>query len=149
MTKNSTQEVLIKPTRYSSLHFRRCQRYSSSDRSGCDLLLWLASFCAWPFPCLFRIRMKEGVAGLTIKRLANLFQRLKIDSECLPLLQPPERRVTDACLFSQPIEGSPAVFQQLIYSNLDHGCTPVILYLPYMINIVYMRYILYLTYMSG
>lgn len=65
--------------------------------------------------------MREEIARLTLKRLADLLQGFKIDSECLTLLQPPKRRMTDARLFSQPIERPTPVFQYFIYSNLDHG----------------------------
>jgi len=40
-------------------------------------------------------------------------------------------------------------FQQLVYSDLDHDVRLAVLYLPHTTNIVYVRYILYLTYISS
>ena len=44
------------------------------------LLLRRAAFSAWRFTDLFPIRMREHIAGLTLKNLANLLQRFKINS---------------------------------------------------------------------
>ena len=57
------------------------------------------------------IRNNEYVAWLTLQRLAHLLQRLKINAQRLALLQTPQRRMADACLFRQPIEGPSATGQ--------------------------------------
>ena len=75
---------------------------------GSDWLLCGAASGAWRFINLFLIRMREHIAGLTLKNVADLLQRFKIDSQCLTLLQPPQGRMADTRLFSQPIEGSAA-----------------------------------------
>ena len=64
---------------------------------------------AWSFINLFRIRMREHIAEVTLKNHADLLQRFKIDSQCLALLQPPQCRVADTRLVRQPIERSTAV----------------------------------------
>ena len=69
------------------------------------------SFCASPFTDLFLIRKRKHVAGLTLKRLTKLLQGIEIDPERLALFQAPQRRVADACLFGQPIEGPTVLFQ--------------------------------------
>ena len=38
-----------------------------------------AAFLAWRFTNLFHIRLREHVAGLTLKSHADLLQRFKID----------------------------------------------------------------------
>jgi hypothetical protein len=45
-----------------------------------DLLLRGAAFSAWRFTKLFRIRIGEHIAGITLKNHADLLQRFKIDS---------------------------------------------------------------------
>ena len=47
---------------------------------GRDLLLRRAAFSAWRFTDLFRIRMREHIAGFTLKNYADLLQRFKINS---------------------------------------------------------------------
>ena len=76
---------------------------------GRDLLLRRAAFSAWRFTNLFPIGPREHIAGVTLKNHADLLQRFKIDSQCLALLQPPQCRVADTRLVSQPIERSTAV----------------------------------------
>ena len=73
-----------------------------------DLLLRRAAFSAWRFTNL-PIRMREHIAGLTLKNRAHLLQRFKIDAQCLTRLQPPQCRMADTRLVSQPIERSTAV----------------------------------------
>ena len=51
-----------------------------SSQPGRDLLLRRAAFSAWRFTNLFRIRMREHIAGVTLKNHADLLQRFKIDS---------------------------------------------------------------------
>jgi hypothetical protein len=38
-----------------------------------------ATFSAWRFTNLFRIRMREHIAGFTLKSYADFLQRFKID----------------------------------------------------------------------
>ena len=52
----------------------------ATAQPGSDLLLRRAAFSAWRFTNLFSIRMREHIAGLALKNLANLLQRFKIDS---------------------------------------------------------------------
>ena len=62
----------------------------------------------------------QDVAGLTLERCGNLFQRIKSYSLGFTLLQAPQSRMTDAGFFGQPIERPLVLFQQLIDSDFDH-----------------------------
>jgi anti-sigma B factor antagonist len=84
---------------------------------------------------------------LALQCLAHLFECLEVDAQGLALFQAPKRSVAYTGLLSQPVEGFPMLGQQLIYSDVDHKyfhCAAQ--YLPHAVNIVYLQYILYLTY---
>jgi hypothetical protein len=49
-------------------------------QAGRNLLLRRATFSGWRFTNLFRVGMREHVAGFTLKNHADLLQRFKIDS---------------------------------------------------------------------
>ena len=72
------------------------------------------------FVCVVVSPERQDVAGLTLERHGNLFQRIKSYSLGFTLLQAPQRRMTDAGLFGQPVERPLLLFQQLIDSDFDH-----------------------------
>ena len=56
-------------------------------------------------------QQRQHVARLTLERLTHLLQRFEVDAQRLALLKTPKRRVADAGLLRQPIEGSPVLRQ--------------------------------------
>src|SRR5437667_4692983 len=72
------------------------------------------------FVCVVVSPERQDVAGLTLERHGNLFQRIKSYSLGFALLQAPQRRMTNAGFFGQPIERPLVLFQQLIDSDFDH-----------------------------
>jgi hypothetical protein len=73
------------------------------------------------FPACLRSTKRQHVTRLALERFTNPFEGVECNSLGLILLQPPERRMTYAGFFSQPIEGPLMLFQQLINSYSDHG----------------------------
>jgi hypothetical protein len=69
---------------------------------------------------------RQYITGLTLEHLTNPFQGVEGDSLCLVLLQPPQRGVTYASLFGQPVERSLMLFQQFVDSDSNHA-TPGLL----------------------
>jgi hypothetical protein len=63
---------------------------------------------------------RQDVAGLTLQRHGNLFQRIESYTLGFTLLQAPQRRMTDAGLFGQPVERPLLFFEDLIDSDFDH-----------------------------
>ena len=81
-----------------------------------------------------------------MERLANLLQRFEVDPESFAFLQAPKCSVADASLFSQPVESPTVLRQLLVYSCLNHKVALQDHYLSHAVNIVYLQYILHLTY---
>jgi hypothetical protein len=59
---------------------RAVSAWPFTAQPGSDLLLRRATFSGWRFINLFRVRMREHIAGFTLKNHADLLQRFKIDS---------------------------------------------------------------------
>jgi hypothetical protein len=76
------------------------------------------------FPGGLRASKRQHVTGLTLECFTYPLQGVEGYSLRLVLFQPPQRRVTYAGLFGQPIEGSFMLFQQLVNSDSDHGQCP-------------------------
>src|SRR5438034_8134944 len=84
-----------------------CRRVTRSCRSV------LTRGFSFPSPLLRNLSVigeREDVARLTFKCLAELLQRIEVNSQRLALLQTPQRRMTDACRFGQPVECPAALF---------------------------------------
>jgi len=70
------------------------------------------------------VRQCQYVAWLALKHAANLLQRDEIQPESLAFLQSPQRRVTDAGLFCQPIKRPTLFCQYFIYANFNNKARP-------------------------
>ena len=108
-----------------------------------DVLLFLSCF---------RSTKSQNITRLALEHFTNPFQGIESDSLRLVLLQSPQRRMTYAGLFSQPIKGALVLFQQLVDSDSDHcNAKPpeymTLLIMP--VKYLSIEYIAFLTYMPA
>ena len=120
----------------------------NSRGAGGRVLPNCPSLLALPFDELPVISKREHVARLALQRLAQLLQRIEINSERFALLQAPQRGVADARLLGQPIECPTVPFQQFIDADFNHD-VPLsfnLRHISHTKTIVYVHYIVHLKY---